>query len=236
MQVNDSYRGTLSSYCYVLMCIHLLQQRQPAILPCLQSLKPVSFQRWHPHSKRQAMLIRVTTSPCRAHHVIPHLLQGLSLLIPRGFHGRAEIIAKAVLGLLLSFHVRRCRTVGQWMCDYFDDVEQLKGFGGANKESLGELVWAFFEHWAWKHDYNNAVVSVRTGGFLTKSQKEWTRRVGNERHLVCIEVCLSPWPFVANSKRLLLRPGLEHALNVAGAKVQTDASTDANIGRTSYIS
>ncbi len=74
------------------------------------------------------------------------------------------------------------------MCDYFDDVEQLKGFGSANTESLGELVWAFFEHWAWKHDYNNNVVSVRTGGFLTKSQKEWTRRVGNERHLVCIEV------------------------------------------------
>ena len=78
------------------------------------------------------------------------------------------------------------------MCDYFDDVEQLKGFGDVNKESLGELVWAFFEHWAWKHDYNNAVVSVRTGGFLTKSQKEWTRRVGNERHLVCIEVRYAP--------------------------------------------
>lgn len=46
MQVNDSYRGTLSSYCYVLMCIHLLQQRQPAILPCLQSLKPATYQRY----------------------------------------------------------------------------------------------------------------------------------------------------------------------------------------------
>lgn len=39
-QVNDSYRGTLSSYCYVLMCIHLLQQRSPPILPCLQSMDP----------------------------------------------------------------------------------------------------------------------------------------------------------------------------------------------------
>ena len=46
VQVNDSYRGTLSSYCYVLMCIHLLQQRQPAILPCLQSLKPATYQRY----------------------------------------------------------------------------------------------------------------------------------------------------------------------------------------------
>jgi len=80
------------------------------------------------------------------------------------------------------------RTVGQWNCDYFDDVESLSGFGSANKESLAELVWSFFEYWAWRHDYNNSVVSVRTGGFLTKSHKEWTRRVGNERHLVCIEV------------------------------------------------
>ena len=39
-QVNDSYRGTLSSYCYVLMCIHLLQQRSPPILPCLQAMEP----------------------------------------------------------------------------------------------------------------------------------------------------------------------------------------------------
>ncbi|XP_052192438.1 UTP:RNA uridylyltransferase 1 isoform X2 [Diospyros lotus] len=34
--VNETYHGTLSSYAYVLMCIHLLQQRKPAILPCLQ--------------------------------------------------------------------------------------------------------------------------------------------------------------------------------------------------------
>lgn len=80
------------------------------------------------------------------------------------------------------------RTVGQWSCDYFDDVKSLEGFGAANKESLAELVWAFFAYWAWRHDYNNSVISIRTGGFLTKSQKEWTRRVGNERHLVCIEV------------------------------------------------
>ena len=44
-QVNDAYRGTLSSYCYVLMCIHLLQQRQPPILPCLQAMQP------HTHRK-----------------------------------------------------------------------------------------------------------------------------------------------------------------------------------------
>lgn len=35
--VNGAFRGTLSSYAYVIMCIHLLQTVQPAILPCLQS-------------------------------------------------------------------------------------------------------------------------------------------------------------------------------------------------------
>ena len=34
--VNEPFTGTLSSYCYVLMCIHLLQTRRPPILPCLQ--------------------------------------------------------------------------------------------------------------------------------------------------------------------------------------------------------
>jgi len=36
--VNEPYTGTLSSYCYVLMCIHLLQTRSPPILPCLQAM------------------------------------------------------------------------------------------------------------------------------------------------------------------------------------------------------
>lgn len=42
-QVNDAYRGTLSSYCYVLMCIAHLQHRQPPILPCLQTLPPTHY-------------------------------------------------------------------------------------------------------------------------------------------------------------------------------------------------
>ncbi|QDZ22133.1 PAP-associated domain-containing protein [Chloropicon primus] len=34
--VNGAFKGTLSSYAYVIMVIHLLQTIQPAILPCLQ--------------------------------------------------------------------------------------------------------------------------------------------------------------------------------------------------------
>jgi len=37
-QINEPYSGTLSSYAYILMVIHFLQQRKPPILPCLQEL------------------------------------------------------------------------------------------------------------------------------------------------------------------------------------------------------
>ena len=64
--VNDPYRGTLSSYCYVLMCIHLLQTRPKPVLPPLQQLPP-------------------------------------------------------------TFR----RAVGQWTCEFCDDVSRAGGFGGA---------------------------------------------------------------------------------------------------------
>ncbi|CAM6092147.1 unnamed protein product [Calypogeia fissa] len=121
-QVNETYRGTLSSYAYVLMCIHFLQQRKPAILPCLQEMRP-------------------------------------------------------------TYRV----TVGNIDCAYYDQVETLQNFGSGNMETLGELLTSFFEYWAFRHDYNRAVISVRTGGYLSKDEKEWTRRIGNERHLICIE-------------------------------------------------
>jgi hypothetical protein len=120
--VNDPYRGTLSSYCYVLMCIYHLQSRQPPVLPVLQALPPT---------------VRVT--------------------------------------------------VREWTAEFFDDVAALKGFGDENKQSLAELVWQFFEYWAWKHDYMHGVVSVRCGRVVSKDDKDWTRRVGNERHLLCVE-------------------------------------------------
>jgi len=123
--VNDAYRGTLSSYAYVLLCIALLQQRSPPILPVLQQEVP----------------------------------------------GRKMFV----------------RSAGGWVCRFCDDIPSLRGFGAANTETLGELVCAFFDYWAWRHDYNGAVVSIRLGRTLSKKEKDWTRRVERDRHLVCIE-------------------------------------------------
>ncbi|XP_073278061.1 UTP:RNA uridylyltransferase 1-like [Primulina huaijiensis] len=120
--VNETYQGTLSSYAYVLMCIHFLQQRRPAILPCLQAMD-------------------VTYSA----------------------------------------------TVNNVEYAYFDKVEKLSNFGDQNGESIAQLVWAFFFYWAYCHDYANDVISIRMGCTLSKRAKDWTRRVGNDRHLICIE-------------------------------------------------
>ncbi|XP_073151856.1 UTP:RNA uridylyltransferase 1 isoform X2 [Henckelia pumila] len=120
--VNETYQGTLSSYAYVLMCIHFLQQRRPAILPCLQAMDVTYF-----------------------------------------------------------------ATVNNVEYAYFDKVEKLSNFGAQNGESIAQLVWAFFFYWAYCHDYANDVISIRTGCTLSKRAKDWTRRVGNDRHLICIE-------------------------------------------------
>ncbi|CAL1356941.1 unnamed protein product [Linum trigynum] len=120
--VNETYHGTLSSYAYVLMCIHFLQQRRPAILPCLQRMEA-------------------------------------------------------------TYSV----TVDGVQCAYFDQVEKLQGWGSRNRETIAELVWGFFYYWAYCHDYANTVASVRMGRTISKREKDWTRRVGNDRHLICIE-------------------------------------------------
>ncbi|RRT58798.1 hypothetical protein B296_00046292 [Ensete ventricosum] len=121
-RVNETYQGTLSSYAYVLMCIHFLQLRRPAILPCLQAMDA-------------------------------------------------------------TYNV----TVDNTKCTYFDQVERLRAFGVRNKESIAQLLWAFFGYWAYHHDYTNDVISIRTGSIISKQGKDWTRRIGNDRHLICIE-------------------------------------------------
>ncbi|KAI8102318.1 hypothetical protein M9435_005923 [Picochlorum sp. BPE23] len=121
-QVNDPYQGTLSSYCYVLMCIFHLQTRSPPILPVLQEMPPTISQ-----------------------------------------------------------------NVGEWEVKYFDAVSTLSQYGAKNTQSVAELVWEFFEYWAWRHDYSNSVISIRLGKSISKEEKGWTKRVGRDRHLLCVE-------------------------------------------------
>lgn len=57
-------------------------------------------------------------------------------------------------------------TVDGIECAFFDQVGKLQHFGSVNRESIAELLWAFFSYWAYHHDYANDVISVRTGGII----------------------------------------------------------------------
>jgi len=58
-------------------------------------------------------------------------------------------------------------------CTYFKKVESLKDFGSSNKETLGELLIAFFKWYSHDFDWENCVASVRLGKVISKSAKNW---------------------------------------------------------------
>ncbi|CEP12885.1 hypothetical protein [Parasitella parasitica] len=68
---------------------------------------------------------------------------------------------------------------------FFSDVEKLRDFGLANKESLGGLLFAFFRRFAIEFDYDDQVVSVRQGRYLSKKEKGWD--TGRNKMSLCVE-------------------------------------------------
>ncbi|KAK9454446.1 hypothetical protein V1511DRAFT_511801 [Dipodascopsis uninucleata] len=67
---------------------------------------------------------------------------------------------------------------------FCDDLEKVRGFGDANEESLGALLFAFFKWYAFDFDYERQVVSVRHGRTLSKTEKGWHLMQNNR---LCIE-------------------------------------------------
>ncbi|GAB7349777.1 hypothetical protein MBLNU459_g0497t2 [Dothideomycetes sp. NU459] len=56
---------------------------------------------------------------------------------------------------------------------FADDLAQLRGYGNANKESLGQLLFHFFRHYGYVMDYGDFVVSVKEGRLLSRKEKGW---------------------------------------------------------------
>lgn len=73
---------------------------------------------------------------------------------------------------------------GQTRNNFVGDLEQFRGFGDANKESMAELLFQFFRHYGHEFDYDTSVVSVRTGKLLTKTEKHWQLATNN---MLCVE-------------------------------------------------
>ena len=134
--------GTLSSYCYVLMCIHLLQTRPVPVLPVLQQLPP-TFRR------------TVGQWTCEFCDDVSRGGRGCM----HGWLWRAKHRPTWHASLHHAFSLPQplspCVVVVlSAPPDYVPpptppQVASLRGFGSANRENLAELLWAFFEYWAW---------------------------------------------------------------------------------------
>jgi hypothetical protein len=68
--------------------------------------------------------------------------------------------------------------------EFADDLEALRGFGDKNKETLGELLFGFFKFYGHDFDYDNLVISVRSGKQISKVEKKW--HLGNN-NMLCVE-------------------------------------------------
>lgn len=90
-----------------------------------------------------------------------------------------------------------CRTTNE--SPFADDLEALKkkGFGKANKESLGDLLFYFFRHYGYEFEFSKHVVSVREGRLVTRKEKGWDPSINYDnkesRNRLCVEE-----PFTAN--------------------------------------
>ncbi|KAF3928014.1 hypothetical protein AA313_de0200855 [Arthrobotrys entomopaga] len=65
-----------------------------------------------------------------------------------------------------------------------DDIEKLRGFGDANTESLGSLLFGFFKRYGYEIDFEKNVISIRMGKLISKAEKKWDALLGNR---LCVE-------------------------------------------------
>ncbi|KAF9568317.1 hypothetical protein EC968_002970 [Mortierella alpina] len=105
------------------------------------------------------------------------------------------------------------------------DLEQLEGFGLPNKETLGGLLYAFFRRFAIEFDYDNHVISVREGCYLTKESKGW-HLPGKQYKLFCVEEPFDTSRNLGNSSDMASSKGLKEefrrALDILYQKVSLD--------------
>ncbi|KAF9302991.1 hypothetical protein BGZ74_004509 [Mortierella antarctica] len=108
---------------------------------------------------------------------------------------------------------------------FYDDLSQLEGFGFANKETLGGLLYAFFRRFAIEFDYDNHVISVREGCYLTKESKGW-HVPGKQYKLICVEEPFDTTRNLGNSSDMTSSKGLKEefrrALDILYQKCSLD--------------
>ena len=72
---------------------------------------------------------------------------------------------------------------------FADDVEKLQGFGDANKETIGQLLFHFFRLYGYEVDYEKEMMSVRQGKRIKREEKGWHPGGGQKEgtNRLCVE-------------------------------------------------
>ncbi|KAF2864775.1 hypothetical protein BDV95DRAFT_508781 [Massariosphaeria phaeospora] len=85
--------------------------------------------------------------------------------------------------------------------EFADDLDKLRGFGAANTESLGALLFQFFRKYGYEVDYEKHVISVRQGRLITREEKNWhlAGLQKEARNRLCVEEPFSTERNLGNS-------------------------------------
>ncbi|KAF9901505.1 hypothetical protein BX616_002236 [Lobosporangium transversale] len=120
---------------------------------------------------------------------------------------------------------------------FCQDLEKLEGFGLPNKETLGGLLYAFFRRFAIEFDYDNYVISVRNGCYLTKESKGW-HLPGKQYKLFCVEEPFDTSRNLGNSSDMISSKGLKEefkrALEILHYRVSLNECCEQYVFPASY--
>jgi hypothetical protein len=72
---------------------------------------------------------------------------------------------------------------------FADDVDRLQGYGDANKETIGQLLFHFFRLYGYEVDYEKEIMSVRQGKRIKREEKGWHPGGGQKEgtNRLCVE-------------------------------------------------
>lgn len=73
---------------------------------------------------------------------------------------------------------------------FADDLDELRGYSEANKETLGQLLFHFFRRYGHEINYQESVISVRHGRLLSREEKGWNdpkKRPKESTDPLCVE-------------------------------------------------
>lgn len=180
--MNDSYWGTLSSYCLVMMLVFYLQQGENPILPILTSNSLIDeFIEWRKTAQLPSSL------PCES---------SISELLAQCSISSSEPSFKDFISSFYDADKNESGVVdtivdGKYSVKYISDVLSLKKmlyhrvshskYPNVKSQAMGRnlypLLTGFFRFYTQTFSFSTEIVSPRTGKALSKESKQWSIQV-----------------------------------------------------------